>query len=81
VSATNSIVFSGTAWPATGANVAITYQYTSDQGAFLNNQDSNLMAYISKTAKSDTARGAAAAIALLVGAILAGRIFKNRKHS
>jgi hypothetical protein len=81
VSATNSIVFSGTAWPATGANVAITYQYTSDQGAFLNNQDSNLMAYISKTAKSDTARGAAAAIALLVGAILAGRIWKNRKHS
>ncbi len=79
-SASKSIVFAGTAWPASGA--AITVSYTYDESvALANTGDSNLMAYISKTAKSDTARGAAAAIALLVGAILAGRIFKNRKNS
>jgi hypothetical protein len=81
-SATKTIVFSGTAWPTEGANISVTYDYNSSANvAFGSIGDSNLMAYISKTAKSDTARGAAAAIALLVGAILAGRIWRNRKHN
>ena len=44
------------------------------------NGGNKLMAYISKSAKSGTTRGVAAAIALLVGAILAGRIWSNRKN-
>jgi trimeric autotransporter adhesin len=82
--ATNqSIVFSGSAWPTEGATISVSYEYNSSaQVAFMEKmKDNNLMAYISKTAKSDTARGAAAAIAILVGAILAGRIWSNRKKA
>lgn len=82
VSATNSIIFSGTSYPATNATIEISYQYTSDQGAFLKmDPNSNLMAYISQTAKSNTARGAAAGIAIIVGVILAGRILNRRKKN
>ena len=81
-SASKTIVFSGTAYPTAGDTITVEYQWNSSaQVASAKISDSNLLAYISKTAKSDTARGTAAAIALLVGAILAGRIWKNRKHS
>lgn len=80
VSASNSIVFSGSAWPASGASIEITYKYTSDQGAFLNSESgSRLMAFISSTAESKATRGGAAAIALLIGVILAGRAWLKRK--
>ena len=42
---------------------------------------SQLMAYLAKSAKSGTARGAAAAIVLLVGAILASRIWRNSRNN
>jgi len=45
------------------------------------NGGSQLMAYISKSAKNGTARGTAAAIAILVGAILAGRIWRNSRKN
>lgn len=78
----NSIIFSGTAWPTQGAAISVSYEYNSGANvAFGNGGDNNLMAYVSKTATSDTARGAAAAIALLVGAILAGRIWRNSKNN
>lgn len=78
----NSIIFSGTAWPTQGAAISVSYEYNSGANVALGNGgDNNLMAYISKTATSDTARGAAAAIALLVGAILAGRIWRNKKNN
>lgn len=32
--ASNSIVFSGTAWPTAGAAIEVSYQYSSEQGAF-----------------------------------------------
>ena len=81
-SATKTIVFSGTAYPTAGDTITVDYQYNSSVNVAAGKlSDSNLLAYVSKTAKSDTARGTAAAIALLVGAILAGRIWKNRKHS
>ncbi|MBK7054009.1 MAG: Ig-like domain-containing protein [Leptospiraceae bacterium] len=80
-SATNKISFTGTI-PASGTPITVSYSYyTQSVGSNDLPVNSNLLAYISKTAKSDTARGTAAAIALLVGAILAGRIWKNRKHS
>ena len=80
VSASNSIVFSGSAWPAAGANIEITYKYTSDQGAFLISESgSRLMAFISRTAEDNTTRGAASTIALLIGIILAGRIWFKRR--
>ncbi|MBK8397950.1 MAG: Ig-like domain-containing protein [Leptospiraceae bacterium] len=80
ISASNSIVFSGSAWPASGANIEITYKYTSDQGAFLISESgSRLMAFISRTSESNTTRAAAAGIALLIGLILAGRIWLKRK--
>jgi len=81
-SATKTIVFSGTAYPTAGDTITVEYQWNSSaQVASTKISDSNLLAYVSKTANSGTARGTAAAIALLVGAILAGRIWKNRKHS
>ncbi|MBK6604623.1 MAG: Ig-like domain-containing protein [Leptospiraceae bacterium] len=80
-SATNKISFTGTI-PASGTPITVSYSYyTQSVGSNDLPGNSNLLAYISKTANSDTARGTAAAIALLVGAILAGRIWKNRKHS
>jgi len=80
--ATKTIVFSGTAYPTAGDTITVEYQWNSSaQVASTKISDSNLLAYVSKTAaNSGTARGTAA-IALLVGAILAGRIWKNRKHS
>ncbi|HMZ66660.1 MAG TPA: Ig-like domain-containing protein [Leptospiraceae bacterium] len=82
VPATNSIIFSGTAWPATNASIEISYLYSSDQGAFLKmDSNSSLMAYISQTAKSSAARGTAATIALIVGAILAGRLWRRRNSN
>ncbi|MBL0262533.1 MAG: Ig-like domain-containing protein [Leptospiraceae bacterium] len=81
-SATKTIVFSGTAYPTAGDAVTVEYQYNSSVNvASAKISDGNLLAYVSKTASNGTARGTAAAIALLVGAILAGRIWKNRKHS
>lgn len=73
-----TIIFSGTAWPSSGSSITVTYDYDTSV-ALTNQEESNLMAYISNTSESGTARGAAAAIAILVGAILAGRIWSNRK--
>jgi hypothetical protein len=75
-----TIVFSGTAWPSAGSSITVTYDYDTSV-ALIDRDESDLMAYISNTSESGTARGAAAAIALLVGAILAGRIWSNRKNS
>ncbi len=78
-SSSKTIVFSGTAWPSSGSSITVTYDYDTSV-AWTNQDESNLMAYISNTSESGTARGAAAAIAILVGAILAGRIWSNRKN-
>ena len=58
-----------------------TYTATSEV-AFMEqviDEGSKLMAYISQSAESGSTRGIAAAIALLVGAILAGRIWRNAR--
>ena len=68
----NSILFSGTAWPASGANIQVTYNYDTSLAA-ASSDDSFLLAYLAKRGSST--------YALLIGAIMVSvaGLFLRRK--
>jgi hypothetical protein len=76
-SSSKSIVFSGTAWPAAGSTIEVTYQYDSSVAYSADNNGTNLTAYISNLASDKTSR-VALGIALVIGSILLGRGFIRR---
>jgi hypothetical protein len=78
-SSSKTIVFSGTAWPSAGSSITVTYDYDTSSVALRDDGESDLMAYISSSSENRTARNAAAGIALLVGAILAARMWNRKK--
>ena len=69
-SSTNTIVFSGSAWPAEGANIEVSYSYLSGGFAMYKNEEQTLAAYLVRTAKNHTT-----AFGLAIAAIAAIALF------
>lgn len=69
-STSNTIVFSGSAWPAAGANIEVSYSYLSGGFAMYRNEEQTLAAYIIRTAKNHTT-----ALGLGIAAIAALALF------
>jgi hypothetical protein len=78
-SSSNSIVFSGSAWPAAGANIEVSFSYLEGSGAMRMGEEQTLTAYLVKSAKQHTT-AFGMGIAALAALALAGRFFLSRKE-
>lgn len=77
----NSIIFSGTAYPAEGASISVTYETATGYFAALSNGGNNqLMAYLSAATGSQLFKIALVTL-LATFFILAGRAFINRRNA
>ncbi|HNI97123.1 MAG TPA: hypothetical protein PL169_13710, partial [Leptospiraceae bacterium] len=76
----NSIIFSGTAWPSVGASISVTYEYNSSGTAFRSSAaDQTLTAYIGNTVNSNAVKIGIGAI-LLAALTLIGRNYLSKKN-
>jgi hypothetical protein len=74
----NSIVFSGSEWPAGGASIEVSYEYISN-GLAMGGNDSSLTAYLFQATSNKSVRIGFGVI-LIAGLALVGRIAMRRKE-
>ncbi len=78
-SGTNSILFSGTAWPAQGSAIEVTYEYNSSSTAMNGGASQTLTAFIGNTVSSDAGK-IGLGVLILAGLAVFGRNYFSRKN-
>jgi len=76
-SSSNTIVFSGSAWPDPGASIEVSYSYLEGSTSMAS-EDQTLTAYLVRTARKHTT-AIGLAVAALAALALAGRYMFNRR--